>query len=551
MPRNQAWKVLAANHEVSFAAPNDWSDLLLRADSRLAQVDALVWVIALEDVVDEGSCENFRVTLELLLNTLRVALTRTASTKFIVAWSYPSNSSPILYAQRESLFWDDFAREFETGLRKLQKIHRELYLLPLNRAFGGAGWKTCLDARNFYAGNCRYSFRGLQIISESSGLILNRIEETAAKVLVLDCDNTLWGGVIGEDGLTGIVLGQDGTGRAFQDFQRAVKRLATSGILLALASKNTEPDVWQVFEKHSGMILKRDDIMAASISWDDKTVALRKLSQELGLGLESFVFWDDNPLERELVRSTYPRVIVPELPHDVSEWSAFVAELPFFHRFTATSEDRRKLEQYVARGKFQSELRAAVDHNSFLRSLHLRPRAVALDATLLSRAEQLCAKTNQFNLRTQRYSAGDLKNMADNSHAILFLTHLHDRFGDHGNVGFVIARISNVGKTAFLDTFLMSCRVLGRRLESWMLGHCVESLRKRGCEQLIAEFIPSERNMPARDFLDSHGFAPINGAARQALRQQFPQITISESMLYSMQLSEAKIPNLDICDEKT
>jgi predicted enzyme involved in methoxymalonyl-ACP biosynthesis len=194
MPRNQAWKVLAANHEVSFAALNDWSDLLLRADSCLAQVDALVWVIALEDVVDEGSCENFRVTLELLLNTLRVALTRTASTKFIVAWSYPSHSSPILYAQSESFFWDDFAREFETALRKLQKIHRELYLLPLNRAFGGAGWKACLDARNFYAGNCRYSFRGLQIISESSGSILNRIEETAAKVLVLDCDNTLWGG---------------------------------------------------------------------------------------------------------------------------------------------------------------------------------------------------------------------------------------------------------------------------------------------------------------------------------------------------------------------
>lgn len=551
IPRNQAWKALTSNHEVIFAEQNEWSDLFVRENSRLREAEAVAWIIALEDIVDPQANENdVRETLALLLGPLRAALARMPRMKFVVAWSFPLSAAPILYARRGRLFWDAIALDLEKTLREIQVAHNSLFLLPLNRAFAGVGWNACFDSRNYYAGNCRYSFRGLQIIAESIGVILNRTQKAAAKVLALDCDNTLWGGVVGEDGLDGIVLGQDGAGRAFQDFQRAAKRLATDGILLALASKNNETDVWQVFEKHPGMILKRNDIIATSINWNEKSAGLAGIAEELGLGLESLVFWDDNPLERERVRNACPQATVPEIPRDVSEWSALLAGLSAFHSFETTAEDRKKLVQYQARGQFQVGLRSAPDESQFLRSLELRPQPAAMDNGLLGRAEQLCAKTNQFNLRTQRHSAADLKRLSENPRSVIFLTHLRDRFGDHGNVGLVIARLSEDGRSAFLDTFLMSCRVLGRHLEAWMLHHCVGQLRQRGCEQLIAEFIPSERNTPAKAFLSGHGFITVSDGEREALRHRFAGIQPGGE-LYSARLDGMQIPHLDIYDAKT
>lgn len=550
IPRNQAWKPLAADHELTFAEQNEWSDLFLREESRLREFEAVAWIIALEDILNAGSDgDDFRGTLEILLNPLRTALARMPKVKFVAAWSFPLGTSAIRYARSESHFWDEVAREFENSLRELQVAHESLYLLPLNRAFAGVGRNACFDARNFYAANCRFSFRGLQIISESVAAVLYRTQKPAAKVLVLDCDNTLWGGVIGEDGLDGIVLGQDGAGKAFQDFQRAAKRLAKDGTLVALASKNNEADVWQVFEKHPAMILKRDDIAAAAVNWSEKSAGIHAMAEELGLGLDSFVFWDDNPLEREMLRAALPQVFVPEVPRDVSEWGDFLENLVVFHRFAVTAEDRKKLTQYQARGKFQSELRGSSDQIAFLKSLQLRPEALDLDAALLGRAEQLCAKTNQFNLRTRRHSAADLKQLAEQPGSVVFLTHLQDRFGDHGNVALVAAVTDPSGKAAFLDTFLMSCRVLGRHLEAWMLQECAERLRRRGCKKLLAEFIPSERNDPAKKFLQEHGFEQIPGERRGEAGREFPQIQPA-SDLYEADLSRLKIPHVEIYDSK-
>lgn len=552
IPNNQAWRKLGGNHEVVFGELNEWSDLFLREDSRLQEFEAVVWLVPLEDIVDFNSQDfqgGFREALSPVLAPLRAALARLPHLKFIVAWSSPLVPSPILYARRPALPWDAVTQEFENLLRELQTSEESLYLLPLNRIFGALGWNACFDARNFYAANCRFSFRGLQVAAENLGTLLPRFTESAKKVLVLDCDNTLWGGVIGEDGLEGIVLGQDGAGRAFQDFQRAAKRLAADGVLLALASKNSEADVWQVFEKHPGMVLKRNDIIAAAIDWNDKSAGLGRMAEELGLGLESFVFWDDNPLEREMIRQACPQVTVPEVSRDVSEWGSSLASLPAFHRFAVTAEDQKKLAQYQARGKFQSEQRTATDANQFLHSLNLRARAVPLDAALMGRAEQLCAKTNQFNLRTQRHLAADLKALSDEARTVLFLAHLQDRFGDHGNVGLVIARMDADGQTAFLDTFLLSCRVLGRHLEAWMLAHCIAQLRERGCKRLLGEFLATERNAPAKNFLGAHGFLEVAEAERDAARRVFPEIQ-KGSALYSVDLEAVKVPHSEIYESK-
>ncbi len=290
---------------------------------------------------------------------------------------------------------------------------------------------------------------GLQAIASGIAAILMRTHTAASKVLVLDCDNTLWGGVIGEDGLGGIVLGQDGAGRAYQDFQRAVKRLEQSGTLLALASKNSESDVWTAFDKHPGMILKRADIAASAIAWNDKGAGLARIAETLGLGLDSMVFWDDNPLEREAVRGAFPQVAVPEPPGDVSDWAAFLdARSRWFQRFSGTAEDRGKSAQYQARAEFVREQRGASSESEFLSSLTLCPTALALGASVLGRAEQLCAKTNQFNLRTQRHSAAELKRLSEDPNAVVFLAALKDRFGDHGIVGLVIARLDGETRSA-------------------------------------------------------------------------------------------------------
>jgi FkbH-like protein len=363
-------------------------------------------------------------------------------------------------------------------------------------------------------------------------------------VLVLDCDGVLWGDVVGEVGVGRILLGGDGLGRAHKDVQRAARRVARAGTILALASKNTAADVWEVFDRHPDMVLTRDDIAAWRIDWSEKAANLVEMAKDLDLGLESFVFLDDNPFEREKMRLALPQVTTLELPADVTAWPGLIDGLDLFARFDATAEDAAKAQQYRSRAAFADARRGAADQTSFLAGLDMQAVSAPLDATTLARAEQLAAKTNQYNLRNARHTAAELEALAASPSTIAFLTRLKDRFGDHGAVGLTIARVAH--DTAFLDSFLMSCRVLGRHLDAWMLARAAERLRDRGVRWLFAEFRDSGRNAVAADFLAAHGFARWTGPESDPRFRKVADLSAIEGELYVADLDTLVIPHLDL-----
>lgn len=548
LPGGGAWKKLTATHRVEFGSYGDWPAVLADPDRR----SAIAWIVFLDDLL--GAEAALEAEPETLLQPVLALLDRFlaggSQLPLIVAWASPAQGS-VIEAGRHLPTGRRLALCFEAALYARAARCPSLHVLPLDEVFAAIGQDQCFDSRNYYAAHCRLSGTGLARLADSLSQFIRRTIEPARKVLVLDCDNTLWGGIVGEDGVSGLTLGSDGIGAAYVDFQRKIRRLADQGTVLALASKNEEHDVWNVFDTHPGMILKREDIAAWRINWSEKSDNIVALSEELGVGLDSMVFWDDNPIEREKVHAAVPQVVVFDCPGQVTDWPRALAESAEFARFDVTAEDRRKTQLYKARAQFVTELNRETDQSNFLRSIALHPQSLRIDAGSVARAAQLCAKTNQFNLRAVRHSAADLARMGDDKRVIAFLTRLADRFGDHGIVGLTIACPTAQADTALLDTFLISCRVLGRHLEAWMLATCVHALRQRGIRTLVGEFVPSERNRMASAFLVEHGFTPATAlpvAERAHVAAAVDGLTRGGE-LYTADLHRLKIPHLDAYDD--
>ncbi len=294
------------------------------------------------------------------------------------------------------------------------------------------------------------------------------------------------------------------------------------------------------------MVLRRSDIVAFRINWRDKSDNLVELADELGVALDSLVLWDDNPLERENVRARLPHVTVADIPGEVWHWPGWFESCNWFASFENTTEDFRRAEMYRLRALFRSEIAQSERKSDFLKSIQLRPTAVPVGEALVSRAAQLAIKTNQFNLRTRRYDEAAIREITREENAVSFLVHLQDKFGDHGNVGLVIARRTTDYRVAFLDTFLLSCRVLGRHLESWMLNQCIQALRAQQVDVLMAEFTPTERNHVAEAFLPEHGFTSDTRWSPDLRNMLEPLMKGREGRSFALHLANAAVPNLDI-----
>jgi FkbH-like protein len=556
LPGNPAWEVLQRDHHVVFGDFADWTTLLFQAPPPGKGRELLALMVFLQDVISGtsfslryGGRELSEKEMDELLSPVLLAIEHRLNAQpanpFIVAWSNAEQPSAIPMARRVP-FWDALASRWESALRQRQTMFPSLFLLPADRFFAIAGREKCFDARNYYAAHCRLSPHGIAALAGGIAEIAGRLASPPKKVLALDCDNTLWGGVIGEDGLGGIRLGQDGVGAAYRDFQAAVRRLRHEGVLLTLVSKNNEADVWQVFDEHADMVLRRQDLIAPRVNWKDKRTNILELAVELGLGLDSIVFWDDNPLEREALRGSVPEITVPEVPVEVWRWPSWLGSSPWFAAFEHTDEDSQRGEMYLRRAQFQTEITRYHDEADFLRSIRLQPSWVAVSSATIARAVQLTAKTNQFNLRTCRYDEAGLSGIAAEPRTVAFLGHLQDKFGDHGNVGLVIARTDGRSKIAFLDTFLLSCRVLGRHFEAWMLHQCVARLRLQSTEVLVAEFIPSGRNQVAAGFLQEHGLTGASDCDALLRREIQPWLGSSRGQVFAARLSEIRIPHLDL-----
>ncbi len=324
------------------------------------------------------------------------------------------------------------------------------------------------------------------------------------KVLVMDLDNTLWGGVIGEDGLKGIKLGDDYPGAAFLALQRVILHLYQRGSILAICSKNNSEEALQVLREHPAMLLRPEHIAAFRINWEDKPKNLREIAKELNIGTDALAFLDDNPFERERVAAEMPEVFVINLPPDPMDYALALQDCPVFERLTLAEEDRGRGRYYVQE-RVRKELQQSTPSlEDFYRSLRMEAQIATVDATTIGRVAQLTQKTNQFNLTTRRYTEQQVCDLVKDVQSRVYYLRLKDRFGDSGLVG--VAMIRRSGDVVEIDNFLLSCRVIGRTVETALLAHLAAVSLADGAKILRGSFIPTKKNAPARDFYSSHGF---------------------------------------------
>ena len=332
------------------------------------------------------------------------------------------------------------------------------------------------------------------------------------KCLVLDLDNTLWGGILGEDGVDGIQLGGDYPGKAYSLWQQALLQLSHNGVILALCSKNNEADVDEVWQHTPNLVLTREHFGAVRINWRDKATNMRELSDELNIGLDSMVFIDDNPGERELIKQVLPEVEVPDFPSKPYQLMPFFKELveKYFRIYSVTSEDKAKTEQYQANAKRRAEQSRFADLESYLYSLDMQLDIIPADEHNLARIAQMTQKTNQFNLTTRRYSETELRQFIDQGWTI-FCVSVSDRFGDSGITGAIILQpVDDI--TLNIDSLLLSCRILGKGIEEAFVKTVFNLMRLDGYRRLTADYLPTAKNGQTADFYDRLGMSMVTAS---------------------------------------
>lgn len=334
---------------------------------------------------------------------------------------------------------------------------------------------------------------------------LDEIALKRKKCLVLDLDNTLWGGVLGEEGIEAIQIGGDYPGKAFLYFQEALLELSKSGVILAICSKNNEQDVLDAWEKNPFLVLKKEHFATYRINWTDKATNIKEMAEELNISLDSFVFVDDNPAERELIKQLLPMVEVPEFPAQPYELPMFFQKLveDFFKVYSITDEDKKKTQQYKANASRAQEQRNFADFTEFLRSLNIQMTIEQANEFNIQRIAQMTQKTNQFNLTTKRYTDADIRKFLQEGWRIWCLS-VADKFGDNGITGCIMVNGSEI------DTLLLSCRILGKGIEFAFLKRVLSHLCEEGVGEVKASYLPTMKNHQVSDFYDKNGFTILS-----------------------------------------
>lgn len=342
-------------------------------------------------------------------------------------------------------------------------------------------------------------------ISQSLLQIICAMQGNFKKCVIVDLDNTMWGGVIGDDGIENIEIGQLGIGKAFTEFQFWLKKLKERGIILAVCSKNTESVAKEPFEKHPEMVLKLEDISVFLANWDNKADNIRKIQGILNIGFDSMVFLDDNPFERNIVRENIPGISIPELPDDPALYLDYLYGLNLFETVSFSNEDIQRTELYQTEAKRVIEQASFTDENEFLKSLNMKSVTKPFDTFTLPRVAQLSQRSNQFNLRTIRYTDDDIKRLIDDESYYTLSFTLEDKFGDNGLVCVVV--LKQISQTeVFIENWFMSCRVLKRGMEQFVLNCIVDLAKQHSLKTITGEYIPSAKNEMVRNHYMKLGF---------------------------------------------
>lgn len=373
------------------------------------------------------------------------------------------------------------------------------------------------------------------------------------KCLVLDLDNTLWGGIVGDDGVEGIILGQGSAeGEAYAAFQHYAAHLAERGVILAVCSKNDEGVARAAFSQHPEMVLRHQDFACFMANWSDKATNLRTIARRLNIGLDSMVFVDDNPAERAIIRQELPEVAVPELPEDVTYYPTRIAAAGYFEAASLTQDDLSRSRSYASNSDRDAALEAATDMEGYLQSLQMRMIARPIGSLDRARAAQLINKSNQFNLTTRRRTEQELEALLRDPDVLTFSFRLSDRFGDNGLISVILAKPDarwGAG-TLVIDTWLMSCRVLGRGVEAAALASLIDAAAKAGFSTLIGEFRPSGRNGMVEKHYEQLGFSPVPHPSEDGEAATFWSLAVHDASLpvhhIEIARNEAASPHLTL-----
>lgn len=411
------------------------------------------------------------------------------------------------YAGREETSFPYQMRKLNFLLTEKCREFGNVRLIDLEPLRAKLGSDTFCDPKMYMIAKMPLSTAALPLVAARVVEAVLARQGHIRKCAILDLDNTLWGGVIGDDGLNGIELGDYKQGHAFTEFQTWLKELKNRGIMLAVCSKNDDGNAREPFEKHPGMVLKLNDFSAFVANWENKADNIRRIQKELNIGFDSMVFFDDNPFERQLVRTMLPEVEVPELPEDPAEYTRFAREQNLFDTASFSEEDRVRTERYIAE-KSRTELSATLEnYDDYLKALDMKTVCAPFDAFHIPRIAQLTQRSNQFNLRTVRYSEEEAAAIAADDKYITRYFTLRDRFGEHGLIAVVI--LEKREDCLFVNEWLMSCRVLKRGMEQFIADSIISAAKDAGFSRVVGEYIPTAKNAMVKDLYVNMGFTPL------------------------------------------
>jgi FkbH-like protein len=362
------------------------------------------------------------------------------------------------------------------------------------------------DYRQFLFGDIKVSLNYIPYLAEElmgyikADLGINR------KCIVLDLDNTLWGGIVGEDGFEGIKLSPQPSGMPFLEFQRVILALNERGIILAINSRNNEDEALRVIREHPHMVLREENFASIKINWNDKISNIKSIAEELNIGLDSLVYFDDDPINREVMSKALPEVMTVDLPGDPALYTQKLMSLNDFNTFSITEEDKKRGRMYVEERK-RSQLENSVSNlDDFLSQLGIKIKIIKADKFTIPRISQLVLKTNQFNLTTKRFQEEDILKFSQDKNMFVGCAQTTDKFGNNGVTGVFILQKSPEYSEWSIETFLLSCRVMGRRIEYGIMSYILSEARKEGIKKVRGRYIPTKKNKPCESFLPNSGF---------------------------------------------
>ncbi len=428
-----------------------------------------------------------------------------SNSKLIISnFNIPSYSPNGILENKSEFGFYEMIEEINNSLRNISKTNNSVYVFDFNQFVSKYGEQNIFDYRQFHLGDIQISLNFIPLLANDLMSFIKPITSCNRKCIVLDLDNTLWGGVVGEDGFDGIELGHTPNGKAFVEFQKELLALWNQGVILAINSKNNAEDAMKVISEHPDMILREKNFASVQINWDDKANNMKKIAGEINIGLDSMVFFDDDKLNQERIRQEFPEILTVELSNEPSQFVLQLQNLNDFNVLHITSEDKKRGEMYFQQRERKNLEKTISNLDDFLKELNIRVKIKHSNEFLIPRISQLTMKTNQFNLTTRRYQEEEIRSMSNDQKFSVGCAQVLDKFGDNGITGVYIIKKSD--KFWLIDTFLLSCRILGRGVENAILSQILMDAKKNAIEEIRAEFIPSQKNKPSENFLSDYGF---------------------------------------------